>query len=153
MEFVIRPTIRRELLVIFISAIVVFAVLLFVPVAPEMKYPVAAAVLLIAILTILYYQFKTSNEYLKVSEHGVEYKKGWMITKKITISFDKIQEISIKRGIMDNILGLAIISIDTAGTPDIEVYDDRFDANDAEEFVKRVNKFESKRMKKSVGKK
>ena len=141
MEFVIRPTIRREAAVLFISAMIIFGAIYLAPVAPEVKYPVAAAVLVLSVGLLLYYHIKGSNEYLKVDSNGVEYKKGLLLTKKMSIGFDRIQEISLQRGVVETILGLTAISIDTAGTSDVEVYDDRFDAKDAEDFLAEVNKY------------
>lgn len=48
-------------------------------------------------------------------ERDIIYRKGFLVTKTTVISFNRVQHVSISRGVLDKMLGIATLSIFTAG--------------------------------------
>ncbi|MDT0647360.1 PH domain-containing protein [Zunongwangia sp. F260] len=48
-------------------------------------------------------------------ERDIIYRKGFLITDTTVISFNRIQHVSISRGVLDKLLGIATLNIFTAG--------------------------------------
>ncbi|MDT0689771.1 PH domain-containing protein [Salegentibacter sp. F188] len=50
-----------------------------------------------------------------IRERDIIYRKGFLITNTTVISFNRIQHVSISRGVLDKMLGISTLSIFTAG--------------------------------------
>lgn len=93
---------------------------------------------------------------LELREDDVRYTKGVIARKQITIPIEKIINLRVdERGILDRLLGECTISIDSAGTSDIEILITEVPRHSADKFnqelmlrMKKVTKEAKKKGKK-----
>jgi membrane protein YdbS with pleckstrin-like domain len=77
---------------------------------------------IVAIAAFLLFSFLYFNAWKMQKIYGyalrdrdIIYRKGFFVTKTTVISFNRIQHVSISRGVLDKMLGIATLSIFTAG--------------------------------------
>lgn len=72
----------------------------------------AAYLLLVAVSAMLVY----SNFYYEIDEDGLTIESGVIHKSQVTVPFDQVQNVNIERSIIERILGVSSISIETAGS-------------------------------------
>ena len=68
-------------------------------------------------------------------------KKGWLKKTKLSVPFEKIQQVNINQNIIHKVFSLYEIQMDTAGSKDTEVDIKAVSRNIAEDFKKISNHF------------
>ena len=84
----------------------------------EEIFPVAIiAIAALILFSFLYFNaWKMQKIYgYALRERDIIYRKGFVVTKTTVISFNRIHHVSISRGVLDKTLGIATLSIFTAG--------------------------------------
>lgn len=66
------------------------------------------------------FYLRISNEYI-FTEERVLIKNGWLATKIIGINYNRITDVKVTQGIVDRIIGIGSLLINTAGGEDYEV--------------------------------
>ncbi len=86
---------------------------------PFWMFWVFAALALLIIIVFSYLQWK--NFFFQISDENFKIKQGVLRKEETLIPFDRIQSVQIKQNIIQQILGLAALQIDTAGSAKKEV--------------------------------
>jgi len=76
---------------------------------------------LIGILIIIFTEIFRRAQTFRILETGVERGFKFLINLKIFADFDKIQDMSVEQGIIDRVLGIGKLKINTAGSPNSEI--------------------------------
>lgn len=93
---------------ILIPALIVGAVLY-----PQLFLPLLGAVVAIMFLTAL---LVYNNFQYEIDPTGLVIESGVIHKKRVSVPFEQIQNVNIERSLIDRVLGLARISIETAGS-------------------------------------
>lgn len=99
----------------FIAKTFVILVLFVVGIVLAPQYFIlatAAYLLLVAVSAMLVY----SNFYFEIDEDGLTIESGVIHKSQVTVPFDQVQNVNIERSIIERILGVSSISIETAGS-------------------------------------
>ena len=77
--------------------------------------------IIVPIISFIYtFYLKISNEYI-FTEDRILIKNGWLATKIIGINYNRITDVKVTQGIIDRVIGIGSLSINTAGGEDYEV--------------------------------
>lgn len=121
----------------------VFLIYLFIdkPTGSKLWFIVLAIVSILILVGVFSY-----ISYRKFKFH-IDYKhaefiltKGVFSTSVVSIPFDKIQQVSFKRGILQRIIGVYAVVVDTAGSKEKEVVIDALSEEIAEGLVKELQR-------------
>lgn len=82
---------------------------------------VALAIMLPLALVYSYFYYRRFLFHINIEDNKFVLEKGVFSTKNIQISFDKIQQVDLKRSILQRVIGIYGVSIDTAGSKDEEI--------------------------------
>ncbi|MEM4366809.1 MAG: PH domain-containing protein [Candidatus Anstonellales archaeon] len=136
---VVNKSIRRIRIEISIVAVIVAFTIVLLNNFVKLPFPIfagslgAVAVLWVAGWFISDWYAKTFI--LELREDDVRYTKGVIARKQITIPLEKIINLRVdERGLLDRILGECTISIDSAGTSEVEIVITEVLREKAEEF-------------------
>lgn len=130
----IRMSGRGYYLTEIILAILTTIALGFIPVL-NMLIPLVWIGCGIAILiTYLYVR----NHWIELGDDGINVSKGIINLKTVFIPYANVDNIGLETKLLDRIIGLTQISIDTKGRADVEVVLKKVPINTAEEAVKIV---------------
>lgn len=83
-----------------------------------MVYPIIPVLILVAVLACIFAWAKLTYYFYRYELHEEGFKKelGVIFKQYTTIPYDRIQNVDIHRGILDRILGLSSLNIQTAGS-------------------------------------
>lgn len=104
----------------FIAYLMKTSILLFLFLAAIYFEPVLSVLGLLAYLVCLYIAaaIVQNNFYYKVDEVGFQKSYGVIHVRQVTIPFEQVQNVNIRRSLTDRMLGLSRVSIETAGSSD-----------------------------------
>lgn len=85
---------------------------------PVIKFLVLTAIVFIIEIIVIYFIAKLTYNFYRFELTDIEYKQehGILTKSYVSIPYERIQNINISRGIIDRILGLSNIGIQTAGS-------------------------------------
>ncbi|MDT0686687.1 PH domain-containing protein [Autumnicola psychrophila] len=97
-------------------AVAIFFGYIFLYAEENLPFDIIAAVALLLFALLYFNIWKMQKIYgYALRERDIIYRRGFLITKTTIISFNRIQHVSISRGVLDKMLGIATLSIFTAG--------------------------------------
>lgn len=99
-----------------------------------------AAVWLAGILFVLFAFITARFQTLTLDENTITYSGGVLATKRTVLSYAKITETSYTQGLLERLLGVGTISIDTAGGSDIAVRVGNVRYADIKPLLDEINK-------------
>ncbi len=97
----------------------------------KLEFFLLITTLLAFLLTMFYFQ----TAYIKVENESVLVRRGILIRTSMMIPFNKIDNIQTKATLLDAVLGLQTIMIDTSGTDEIELTMDNLPSAKVKEFL------------------
>lgn len=104
-----------------LAMVIAFAVLLFLPLAGELKLLLALAVALIALGTInLYYWGWRAHEYI-LTDQRVILNEGILSKFSRSIAIDRIQDLTTFQGLLGRAWGFGDVEVESAGRESAEV--------------------------------
>ncbi|MEM4366656.1 MAG: PH domain-containing protein [Candidatus Anstonellales archaeon] len=118
------PKIRIKMLLPVL--IIVFVIVLASAILGSLKilnvppFYIALLCLLILIPAIIYVEIYYRRFEVHIEKDKIIVKKGIVLRKNIMIPFDKIQDVTIEKNIVEHLLGIGIVKIETAGTNPLE---------------------------------
>lgn len=74
---------------------------------------VLAAMFVFGSIVLLYCTFKWRHTYISIRENALDYGSGKFIKKRVTIPFDKINTIDMRRNVFEKLVGTCRLKIDT----------------------------------------
>lgn len=108
---------RQVFLFIFVAIWIGFGFITMIANTITGALGLALLVLLVALVFAFIWSKLTYHFYrYELTEEGFRKELGVIIKKYVTIPYDRIQNVDIHRGIIDRILGLSDVKIQTAGT-------------------------------------
>ncbi len=118
----LKPSGRRYYLLFFLAFATISAVLLFAtPLFPFNVYQAVFALLVLASIAsgvaFLYFQ----RQYIYVEDEMITVREGIFTSRAMMIPFSNVVEIKTQYTLVDSILGVGTVMIDTAGTAGVEV--------------------------------
>lgn len=116
-EIKIRMSGRKYYIIEIILALLVSLALGFIPLL-DMLIPF---VWLLAIISIIITYIYVRNYWIKLDEDGLSISKGILNVKTLFIPYANVDNVGMDTKIIDRILGLTEIKIDTKGRADVEV--------------------------------
>ncbi len=106
----------------YVGATAVLPILFFIGGIFE---PIISIVVFVAYFVMLYLisDIVHNNFYFSIDENGFNKEHGIIHKQEVSIPYSRIQNVNITRGLIDRMLGLARISIETAGSNSIKARD------------------------------
>ncbi|MGB9634897.1 MAG: PH domain-containing protein [Candidatus Micrarchaeia archaeon] len=132
----IRMSGRKYYLIELVLAILVSIALWFIPVINVLIPLVWLAAVVAAIITYIYVR----NYWIEFEEDGLNINKGVINVKTLFLPYANIDNVEMDTRIMDRMLGLTEIRIDTKGRADVEVILKNIPKDPAIEIVNLLRK-------------
>ncbi|MGC8923704.1 MAG: PH domain-containing protein [Candidatus Micrarchaeia archaeon] len=132
----IRMSGRKYYLIELVLAILVSIALWFIPVINVLIPLVWLAAVVAAIITYIYVR----NYWIEFEEDGLNINKGVINVKTLFLPYANIDNVEMDTRIMDRMLGLTEIRIDTKGRADVEVILKNIPKDPAMEIVNLLRK-------------
>ena len=118
-EYITRRHLGADSLLYFIitnviKSFIVFALLLIGTVL--MPWPFGLVLVVYGVAVLLIAMFTYNNFTYEIDKDGLTLENGVIHKKLVSLPYEQIQNVNIERSVLDRLLGLARISIETAGS-------------------------------------
>jgi putative membrane protein len=141
MKSIIRPhAIKMHIEIAIVAILISSLILLGSSLLGGIALWAVVAVWGIALLAGLVAMIKEHSKSIEIGEDSLIIKTGILSTKTTVIPYWTITDVDIEQNIVDKILGLGTLSVDTAGTSNVEVVMKNLSYADLKELIEVFKK-------------
>jgi uncharacterized membrane protein YdbT with pleckstrin-like domain len=135
-----RSHIKKRAAIVLVGLLVLAVLfLILAPLLGDFLMPLAAMVIIVCVLADFSSFIAYSSTSVENTDRGVVFSSGIINKTKTTYPYSKITSTRIDTSLLNNILGLKTLMLDTAGESSMDLVVEDLPAGDCDRFYREIN--------------